>query len=113
MSDDEARKGQGASGAGPDSAQTGVELSFSGFIIGLAQQALLSLGLAPESETANSGKDLAHAKAVIDIVAMLREKTRGNLDEVETRLIDEMLDELRLQYVRETRGVRTTDGGGS
>ena len=109
MSDDEARKGQGASGAGPDAAQAGVELSFSGFIIGLAQQALLSLGLAPESEASTAQKDLAHAKAVIDIVAMLREKTRGNLDEVETRLIDEMLDELRLQYVRETRGSRTTD----
>lgn len=113
MSDDQARTGEGAASAGPDATPTSMELSFSGFIIGLAQQALLSLGLAPEAETATSRKDLAHAKAVIDIVGMLREKTRGNLDEVETRLIDEMLDELRLQYVRETRGVRTTDGGGS
>ncbi len=113
MSDDEARMARGASGARPDAPQASAELSFSEFIIGLAQQALLSLGLAPESEASTSRKDLAHAKAVIDIVAMLREKTRGNLDEVESRLIDEMLDELRLQYVRETRGVRTTDGGGS
>ena len=93
-------------------AKTG-ELSFSGFVIGMAQQALLSLGLAPDSETATARKDLAHAKAVIDILTMLREKTHGNLDEVEARLMDEMLDELRLQYVRETRGSLKTHGGDS
>jgi hypothetical protein len=96
------------SGAG-----TTAELSFSGFVIGMAQQALLSLGLAPASESATVKKDLAHAKAVIDILTMLREKTRGNLDEVEARLMDEMLDELRLQYVRETRDSLKTHGGGS
>ena len=91
------------------------ELTFSGFVIGMAQQALLSLGLAPDSETetATVRKDLAHAKAVIDILTMLREKTHGNLDEVEARLMDEMLDELRLQYVRETRDSLKTHGGGS
>ena len=89
------------------------ELTFSGFVIGLAQQALMSLGLAPAPEAENAKKDLAHAKAVIDILTMLRDKTRGNLDEVETRLMDEMLDELKLQYVRETRDSRKAHGGGS
>ena len=113
MSDDQGRGGGGAAASSVDSEPGAVEISFSGFIIGLAQQALVSLGIAPESENAPAKKDLAHAKAVIDVLAMLREKTRGNLDEVETRLVDEMLDELRLQYVRETRGSHKTDGGGS
>ena len=99
----------------PEDATAGVtsELTFSGFVIGLAQQALMSLGLAPVPDAENAQKDLAHAKAVIDILTMLRDKTRGNLDEVETRLMDEMLDELRLQYVRETRDSRKAHGGGS
>ena len=112
MADDEARR-PGETGVTPDPSHASMELSFSGFVIGLAQQVLLSLGLAPEGETGAVKKDLAHAKVVIDVIAMLREKTRGNLDEVESRLVDEMLDELRLQYVRETRGSRNTEGGGS
>jgi len=97
----------------PENAAPGgaAELTFSGFVIGLAQQALVSLGLAPVPDAGS--KDLAHAKAVIDILTMLREKTRGNLDEVESRLMDEMLDELKLQYVRETRDSLKPHGGGS
>jgi hypothetical protein len=113
MADDQARRPDTTSGPPPDASQTSSELSFSGFVIGLAQQVLLSLGLAPEDESGAVKKDLAHAKVVIDIIVMLREKTRGNLDEVETRLVDEMLDELRIQYVRETRGSRQTEGSGS
>ena len=113
MADDQALGPGGASESASDSATAAGEISFSGFIIGLAQQALVSLGLAPESDSTQARKDLGQAKAVIDVLAMLRDKTRGNLDEVETRLVDEMLDELRLQYVRETRGSQKTDGGGS
>ena len=111
MADDQARRAGGTSGATGDPSHS--ELGFSGFVIGLAQQALVSLGLVPEGEDGSVKKDLEHAKVVIDVIAMLREKTRGNLDEVESRLVDEMLDELRLHYVRETRGSRKTDGGGS
>lgn len=79
------------------------DLTFSGFVIGLAQQAFVSLGLVKDPQTASLRKDLPQAKAMIDVLAMLREKTQGNLDEVEARMMDEMIDELRLRYVRETR----------
>jgi len=88
-------------------------LSFSGFVIGLAQQAFVSLGLVKDPQTSTIRKDLPQAKAMIDILAMLREKTRGNLDEVEARMMDEMLDELRLRYVRELRESRGSEGGQS
>jgi len=78
-------------------------LTFSGFVIGLAQQAFVSLGLVKDPQTESLRKDLPQAKAMIDVLAMLREKTQGNLDEVEARMMDEMIDELRLRYVRETR----------
>ena len=88
-------------------------LSFSGFVIGLAQQAFVSLGLVKDPQTSTVRKDLPQAKAMIDVLAMLRDKTRGNLDEVESRMMDEMLDELRLRYVREMREARKSEGGES
>jgi len=81
-------------------------LTFSGFVIGLAQQAFVSLGLVKDPQTSSQHKDLPQAKAMIDVLAMLREKTQGNLDEVEARMMDEMIDELRLRYVREVREMR-------
>lgn len=88
-------------------------LTFSGFVIGLAQQAFVSLGLVKDPQTSTIRKDLPQAKAMIDVLAMLRDKTHGNLDEVEARMMDEMLDELRLCYVRESRDARKPqDQGG-
>jgi len=93
--------------------RVGGALTFSGFVIGLAQQAFVALGLVKDPQTSTERKDLAQAKAMIDVLSMLREKTRGNLDEVETRMMDEMLDELRLRYVRESRDARKAEGGKS
>ena len=53
------------------------------------------------------------ARQTIDTLELLQEKTRGNLDEVEARMMDEMLDELRLCFVRESRDARKPqDQGG-
>jgi hypothetical protein len=86
-------------------------LTFSGFIIGLAQQAFVCLGLVKDPQTSAVRKDLPQAKAMIDILGMLRDKTQGNLDEVESRMMDEVLDELRLRYVRELRETRSSAEG--
>jgi hypothetical protein len=79
------------------------QLTFSGFVIGLAQQAFMFLGVIPDPQSAVVHKDLMQARAMIDIIEMLRDKTRGNLEEVEERMMEEMLEELHLQYVREVR----------
>jgi len=75
------------------------EINFSTFVIGLSTQALMHLG-----EMANplSGKvepDVPVAKQMIDIVGMLREKTRGNLSASEDRLMEDILFDLRMKYV--------------
>jgi len=93
---------------GPAASETGDPhehgaLSFSSFVIGLASQALMFLGLAPDPHSGVVGKDLPQAKGLIDILGMLEEKTRGNLSEDEAAMMEEMLYELRMQYVRETR----------
>jgi hypothetical protein len=80
------------------------EMNFSSFAFGLASQALMSLGLAPDPASGVVHKDLAQAHGLIDILAMLEEKTRGNLDEDEARMMEEMLYELRMQFVRVSRG---------
>jgi hypothetical protein len=94
------------SGSEPKEGAVGSGLTFSGFVIGLAQQAFVSLGLVKDPQTSTVRKDLPQAKAMIDVLSMLRDKTHGNLDEVESRMMDEMLDELRLRYVREAREAR-------
>lgn len=80
------------------------QITFSSFAFGLASQALMSLGLAPDPASGVAHKDLVEARGLIDILSMLEEKTRGNLDEDEARMMEEMLYELRMQFVRVTRG---------
>lgn len=75
------------------------EINFSAFVISLSTQALMHLG-----EIANpmSGKveiDVPVAKQMIDIVGMLRDKTRGNLNASEDRLMEDILFDLRMKYV--------------
>ena len=50
-------------------------------------------------------KDVAVAKQTIDIIGMLGEKSKGNLDETEEQLVQEVLYNLRMKYVE---AVRTT-----
>ena len=85
------------------------DLSFSSFVVGLATQAFMFLGAGPDPKTGLVAKDLGQAKALIDIIAMLGEKTAGNLSEDEGRMLEEMLYELRMQYVSETQAP-VTDG---
>jgi hypothetical protein len=75
------------------------EINFSTFVISLSTQALMNLG-----EIANplSGKvetDIPVAKQMIDILGMLREKTRGNLNGGEEQLMEDILFDLRMKYV--------------
>jgi hypothetical protein len=82
-----------------ESEQALQEINFSAFVISLSTQALMHLG-----EIANpmSGKveiDVPVAKQMIDILGMLKDKTRGNLNASEDRLIEDILFDLRMKYV--------------
>ncbi len=93
----------GSSGSDPAAAAAAGELSFSSFMVGLASQAVMFLGAVGDPTTGLVTKDLGQAKALIDIIAMLDEKTAGNLNEDEARMMEEMLYELRMHYVEATR----------
>ena len=100
------RPGEAASQATPGAApapepdqEALPEINFSAFVISLSTQALMNLG-----EIANpiSGKvetDVPVAKQMIDILGMLKDKTRGNLNASEDRLMEDILFDLRMKYV--------------
>ena len=75
------------------------EINFSTFVISLSTQALMQLGEIPSPLTGKVESDFAVAKQMIDILGMLRDKSRGNLDEQETRLLEDVLYDLRMRYV--------------
>lgn len=77
--------------------------TFSTFILGLSTQALFLLGEIPNPETRAIERDLDGAKQVIDILGILQEKTRNNLDPGESSLLDSILYDLRMRYVELVR----------
>ncbi len=72
---------------------------FAGLVHSLAARAMMFLSDRTHPETGESLQDLELAKHTIDLLAVLEEKTRGNLDEEERRLLDGVLYELRMAYV--------------
>jgi hypothetical protein len=79
------------------------EVNFSSLIFSLSSSALLHLGDIADPQTGETRKDLPMAKHSIDIVAMLKEKTQGNLSDEEKQFIDNILTDLRLRYVKATK----------
>lgn len=75
------------------------EITFSTFVISLSTQALMHLGEIPNPLTGKMENDIPVAKQMIDIIGMLREKTRGNLDQGEEKLVEDVLFDLRMRYV--------------
>lgn len=73
-------------------------LDFSSFILSLANTALFQLGLIKGPETGIE-KDLQGARQTIDIIALLEEKTRGNLTDQEQKIVSEALYQLRMAFV--------------
>jgi len=76
------------------------EINFSTFVFSLNSSALVHLGVLEDPATGKPAKDLPLAKQTIDIIGMLEKKTRGNLTNDEARLLENILHELRLMYVK-------------
>jgi len=75
------------------------EINFSAFVISLSTQALMHLGEIANPISEKVEVDVPVAKQMIDILAMLRDKTRGNLNASEDRLMEDILFDLRMKYV--------------
>jgi uncharacterized protein DUF1844 len=79
------------------------EITFETFVVGLSTQALVHLGEIPDPHAGASAEDLPAAQQLIDIIGMLKQKTRGNLDREEEAMLDAILFELRMKYVERAR----------
>jgi hypothetical protein len=78
------------------------QVTFATFVFSMCSSALVHLGEVPEPETQRTVVDLDVAKQIIDTLGMLEEKTKGNLDPDEERLLKSMLYDLRVRYVQKS-----------
>jgi Domain of unknown function (DUF1844) len=78
-------------------------ISFGAFLMSLSTEALVHLGEMADPASGHQQRDLAMAQQLIDILGMLRDKTRGNLEHDEQALLDAILFDLRMKYVEIAR----------
>ena len=76
------------------------EVNFNSLIFSLSSSALINLGEIADPHTGQKQKDLPLAKHTIDTIAMLHDKTKGNLNPEEQRFLDTILADLRWRYVK-------------
>jgi hypothetical protein len=76
---------------------------FNEFLMGIASSAFIYLGLVEHPATGRRQVDMTAAKESIDMLVMLREKTKGNLTRGEEKFFEDLLSDLKMQYVRMRR----------
>ncbi|HEX2685715.1 MAG TPA: DUF1844 domain-containing protein [Kofleriaceae bacterium] len=74
-------------------------VDFSTHALSLASTALVALGRMPGPDGESHPLDLETARHLIDVLAMLEQKTKGNLDEAEQKLLASLIYDLRVAYV--------------
>lgn len=74
-------------------------IDFLTFIVSMSHSALLHLGDAPDPATGRREQNLPLARQTIDLLAMLQEKTRGNLTGDEERVLSQAIYDLRMRFV--------------
>lgn len=75
------------------------KIDFSSFVLSLYSSGLVQLGKVEDPSTGKKEIHLDLAKHTIEIIAMLEEKTRGNLNEEEQNLLKALLSEIRMAFV--------------
>jgi len=99
------------SGTGPDlataqgapydgTAAEATQPSFATLVLSLSTQVLMCLGEIPEAPGAEPSQDLDAARNIIDLLAVLEQKTKGNLTEDEHALLERILYDLRMRFVQ-------------
>ena len=76
------------------------EMNFTNFLLSLSTSALMQLGEVPDPHTKETARQLPLAKQTIDLISMLQGKTKGNLTSDEAKLIEYILYDLRMRYVK-------------
>jgi hypothetical protein len=88
------------------------DVLFMQLILGLQSSAWMLLGKVANPITGKEERNLEAAKATIDTLLMLKDKTKGNLSKNEDDLLSNILQQLQLNYVDEASKKIETDSGG-
>lgn len=80
--------------------QEELQASFATLILSIGSSAAMALGLAPNPTTNKTEKDVKMAKFNIDLLRVLQEKTKSNLSKEESMLLDSMIHDLQLKFVK-------------
>ncbi len=81
-------------------------LDFTTFVLSLSTSVLMHLGVIPSPGGSPSEPSLPLARQTIDLIALLQEKTQGNLTGEEERILQQVLFDLRMQYTDKARRAR-------
>jgi hypothetical protein len=85
---------------------TGIRIDFPTYVLSYYSQGLVLLGEVPHPHTNKQEEDLEGAQHMVDILAMLQEKTKGNLTKEENQLLDSVLYELRMRFMAKTKRIK-------
>jgi len=98
---EEEKKGEEVSKTGtPEQDVPLPEINFINFLFSLSTSALIQLGEIEDPISNKIDKNLPLAKQTIDLIGMLREKTKGNLTPNEEKMMENILYDLRIRYVK-------------
>jgi hypothetical protein len=78
------------------------EISFINLILSLSTSVLIQVGEIQDPMTQQAEKNLPLAKQTIDLISLLQQKTKGNLTPEEEKLMESVLYDLRMRYVKAT-----------
>jgi len=82
--------------------QKNMEIDFPTFLMSLASAAYCSLGIVPNPITKKTEKNIVLAKQQIDLLELIKEKTKNNLNKEEEQLMESILYQLHMTYVKST-----------
>lgn len=77
-----------------------MEASFSMLIMSIASSALMAMGLAPDPQSNQTSKDKNMARFNIDLLVVLKEKTKNNLSDDESRFLENLISDLQMKFVQ-------------
>ncbi len=81
-------------------------IDFASYIMGYYAQAMVFLGEVPNPLTNKKEEDVEAAQQMIDILTMLEQKTKGNLNSEEQQLLESVLYELRMKFMAKTNRIK-------
>jgi hypothetical protein len=81
-------------------------IDFPSYVLSYYTQGLVLLGEVPNPYTNKKEEDIDAARHTVDILSMLKEKTKGNLSQEEQQLLDSVLYELRMKFMAKTNRIK-------